>query len=80
MLLMMLTMVMTMLTMMNYDDGDLSQSSFFLLPLGVLQRFFPLHSFLPFHLSTSHDDGGNNIYNIDDDNQNQAMTAMMMET
>ena len=38
------------------DGGDLRQSSFFLLSLGVLQRFFPLHSFLPFHLSIRSDD------------------------
>ena len=52
------------------DNGDLSQSSFFLLPLGVLQRFFPLHSFLTFHLSISGDDGGDNIYDVDDNNDN----------
>ena len=74
MLLMMLTMVMTMhCNDNNVDDnvdGDLSQSSFFLLPLGVLQRFFPLHSFLTFHLSISGDDGGDNIYDVDDNNDN----------
>ena len=88
MLLMMLTMVMTMHcndnNVDNVDDnvdGDLSQSSFFLLPLGVLQRFFPLHSFLTFHLSISGDDDDDNIYDVDDnddyddDNQDKATNA-----
>ena len=63
------------------DNGDLSQSSFFLLPLGVLQRFFPLHSFLTFHLSISGDDDDDNVYDVDDnddcddDNQDKAMNA-----
>ena len=49
------------------DGGDLSQSSFFLLSLGVLQRFFPLHSFLPFHLiiHVVDDDDGGDV--VDDD-------------
>ena len=50
--------------------GHLCQSGFFLLSLGVLQCFFPLHSFLTFHLNIrddGHDDGKNDYHDDGED-------------